>query len=123
MKPTDWKAIILAGPDWPENLVIPQTDPIPEGSECVQDSMFTNELWEWELWRQPDGKRYLLTVIRKDVEEFVWPRPPGVALTVMETFQFLMTNWMPPSVLADVTAQIPSALRNLETGTPPPGLN
>lgn len=113
----------MAGPDWPADLVIPQTDPIPENSECVQDSMFTNEHWEWELWRQPDGRRYFLTVIRLNVEEFVVPRLPGVALTVMEAFQFLMTNWMPPSVLADVIAQIPSALRNLETGTPPPSLN
>jgi hypothetical protein len=30
-------------------LTIPQDDPIPEGSECIEDSMSTNEHWEWEL--------------------------------------------------------------------------
>ena len=119
----DWKSIIMAGPEWPAHLIIPQNDPIPEGSECVQDSMHTNELWEWELWRQPDGQRYYLTVIRLDVEEFVWPRPPGLALTVLDTFQFLMTNWMPPSLVADLAAQIPAAFKGLPPVSTPASLN
>jgi hypothetical protein len=106
----------MAGPDWPADLLIPQTDPIPEGSECVQDSMLTNEHWEWELWRQPDGRRYFLAVIHNGTQEFVSPRSLGLALTVTEAFQFLMSNWMPPIVLSDITAQIPSALRDIETG-------
>jgi hypothetical protein len=116
----DWKEIIVAGPDWPQGLVIPKNDPIPEGSECVQDSMFTNEHWEWELWRQPDGRRYFLVVIRKDIEEFVVPRPPGVALTVPETFQFLMTNLMPAIVLSDLTKRLPTFLQDIINDTMPP---
>jgi hypothetical protein len=121
MKPAarDWKEIIMAGPEWPEDLTIPQNDPIPEGSECIQDSMSTNEHWEWALWRQPDGQKYFLAVIRKSDEEFAWPRSPAVALTVPEAFQFLMTNWMPAILLADLTAQLPSFLREMTSGTTP----
>jgi hypothetical protein len=121
MKPSapDWHDIIFAGPDWPKDLKIPQTDPIPDGSECVQDSMFTNEHWEWELWRQPDGQCYYLTVIRKDIEEFVVPRLPGVALTVHETFLFLMANLMPAIIISDLTRQLPSFLQDIITEKPP----
>ena len=51
-----WKHILLTGPDWPEGLTIPQHDLLPEDSECILESMYTNEHWEWELWRQPDGR-------------------------------------------------------------------
>ena len=57
----NWKGAILASPDWPDDLVVPQNDPLPEDSEAIQDSMSTKESWEWELWRHPEGHCYYLT--------------------------------------------------------------
>ena len=51
----NWKALILSSPEWPDDLVVPQNDPLPEESEAIQDSMSTKENWEWELCRHPDG--------------------------------------------------------------------
>jgi hypothetical protein len=107
-KPTpNWKEIILASPDWPEDLVIPQNDKLPKGSECLQDSMYTNEHWDWELWRHPDGHCYYLKVWPIDEGKFGKPNTPGVKLTVMETFHFLMTNWVPRDVLVDLALERP----------------
>ena len=58
----NWKHVILATHDWPDDLVVPQTDPLPEDSEAIQDSMSTKENWEWELWRHPEGHCYYLKV-------------------------------------------------------------
>jgi hypothetical protein len=56
----NWKHVILATHDWPDDLVVPQNDPLPEESEPIQDSMSTKENWEWELWRHaPDTRRTL----------------------------------------------------------------
>jgi hypothetical protein len=62
MPTPNWREIILASPDCPEPLVIPQRDSLAEDSECIQDSMCMNEHWEMELWRQPDGHFYYLKV-------------------------------------------------------------
>src|SRR4051794_33616230 len=37
----NWKAAILTSPDWPDDLVVPQTEPLPDDSECTQ-----NSIWE-----------------------------------------------------------------------------
>jgi hypothetical protein len=58
----NWKAAILASPDWPDDLVVPQNDPLPEDSGAIQDSMSTKENWEWELWRHPEGHCYYLKI-------------------------------------------------------------
>jgi len=54
----NWKQVILATHDWPDDLVVPQDDSLPEDSEAIQDSMSTKEKWEWELWRHPNGHSY-----------------------------------------------------------------
>jgi hypothetical protein len=48
------------------------------------------------------------------------PRSPGLELAVKEAFQILMSNWMPPIVLSDLTAQTPSVFRDMATGPPAP---
>jgi hypothetical protein len=120
----NWKAIILAGPDWPEDLTIPQNDQLPEDSECIQESMCTNEHWDWELWRHPDGHCYYLKAWPTDEGEFASkPNTPGATLTVMETFHFLMSNWMPPDVLADMAFERPDMLKSFDLPPGTPGLN
>lgn len=119
----NWKEIILASPDWPEDLRIPQKDSLPEDSECIQDSMCMNEHWEWELWRHPDGHCYYLKVWPMNSSAFGKPNTPGVALTVMETFHFLMNNWMPRDVLADLAFERPDMLKSLDLPPGAPGLN
>jgi hypothetical protein len=100
-------------------LIIPQAEPLPEGTESILESMYTNEHWEWELWRHPDGPRYLLKVWPFNEAAFGKPNSPGLALTLAETFQFLMTNCMPQEVLADLAAEAASS-----SDTPhPSGLN
>ena len=118
-----WKDTILSSPDWPEDLCIPQNDPLPEGSENIQDSMGANEHWEWQLWRHPDGHCYYLKVWALDQGEFGQPNTPGAVLTVMEAFQFLMTNWMPRDVIADLFFECPDMLKSLELPPGAPGLN
>jgi hypothetical protein len=46
-----------------------------------------------------------------------------VALTVPETFQFLMTNWMPRDALADMAFDCPDLLKTIELPPGKPGLN
>jgi hypothetical protein len=46
-----------------------------------------------------------------------------VALTVMETFHFLMSNWMPRDVIADVAFERPDLLKSLDLPPGSPGLN
>lgn len=118
-----WKKIIFASPDWPKKLVIPQADFLPEGSECVLESMYGNEHWEWELWRQPDGQRYFLKIWPFNSGKFSDPDTPGAALTVLETLHFLMTNWMPQIVLDDFAAQAPRILKLLTDQLTPSSLN
>lgn len=118
-----WKATILAGPDWPEQFDFPQADPMPKGSESVLESTYFNEHWEWELWRQPDGKRYFLKAWPMDEGKFSDPNTPGAALTVAEAFQFLMTNWMPQIVLDDHFAQHANDLKGLSTDPRSSNLN
>ena len=119
----DWKTILLAGPDWPPNFAIPQKDCMAEDSECILESMFVSEHWEWELWRHPDGHCYYLKVWPIHDGKFGDPKTPGAALTVLETFQFLMTNWMPPDVLADMAFEGPNFLKLIDPPQDDPGLN
>ena len=118
-----WKETILTSSDWPEDFAFPQMDFLPEGAESVLESMYGNEHWEWELWRQLDGQRYFLKIWPFNDGKFSDPNTPGVALTVPEAFQFLMTNWMPQIVLEDFTAQCPAFLKDLATNATPPSLN
>lgn len=103
--------------------MIPQSKPLAEDSECIQDSMCMNEHWEWELWRHPDGHCYYLKVWPMNSGDFGKPNTPGVALTVMETFHFLMNNWMPRDVLADLAFERPDMLKSLDLPPGAPGLN
>jgi len=83
-KPTpNWKQIILAGPDWPEDLTIPQNGKPPKDSEPILESTYFNEHWEWELWRRPDGHAYYLKVWPFNEAKFGKRNTPGVKLTVM----------------------------------------
>jgi hypothetical protein len=123
-KPTpNWKEIILAGPNWPEDLTVPQDDKLPKDSEPILESTYFNEHWEWELWRHPDGHAYYLKVWPIDKGQFSKPNTPSVALTVMETFHFLMSNWMPRDVIADVAFERPDLLKSLDLPPGSPGLN
>ena len=72
----NWKHVILATHDWPDDLVVPQNDPLPEQSEAIQDSMSTKENWEWELWRHPDGHSYYLKLWAMDEGDFGNPKIP-----------------------------------------------
>jgi hypothetical protein len=122
MKPSppsqpDWKSVILAGPDWPKDFVVPQADIPPKGSETVLESFYGSENWEWELWRQPDGKRYFLKIWPFNEGKFSNPKTPGVALSVTEAFQFLMTNWMPRVIYQDMEAICPEFAKG---NLPPP---
>jgi len=118
-KPTsNWKEIILASPDWPENLTVPQEDKLPRDSECILESMYTNENWEWELWRHPDGHAYYLKVWPFNEGKFGKRNTPCVELTVMETFHFLISNWMPRDVIADLAFERPDMLKSFDL---PPG--
>jgi len=84
--------------------------------------MSTDEKWEWELWRHPDGHCYYLKIRPADEGNFGNARTPAAALTVMEAFQFLLSNWMPRDVIADLIFEHPDLIKVL--GLPPkPGLN
>jgi hypothetical protein len=48
---------------------------------------------------------------------------PGAELTVMEAFQFLLTNWMPRDVFADVIFEHPDIVKTLGFPVTKPGLN
>ena len=119
----NWKAAILVSPEWPDDLVVPQNDPLPEDSEAIQDSMSTKENWEWELWRHPEGNCYYLKIWPMDEGDFDNPNTPGAELTVMEAFQFLLTNWMPRDVFADVIFEHPDIVKTLGYPVTKPGLN
>ena len=119
----NWKAAILASPDWPEDLVVPHNKQLPEDSEAIQDSMSTKENWEWELWRHPEGHCYYLKVWPVDEGDFGNPNTPGAQLTVMEAFQFLLSNWIPRDVIADVIFEHPELVKPLRLPPPEPRLN
>ena len=123
-KPTpNWKQVVLASPDWPDDLTIPQNDKLPEGSENIQDSLGANEHWEWQLWRHPDGHCYYLKVWPMDKADYDNASTPGAELTVMEAFQFLMSNWMPRDVIADLTFEHPELVKPFDLPPSGPGLN
>ena len=119
----NWKELILVSPDWPDNLTIPQDDPLTEDSEPLQSSTCTSERWVWELWRHPDGHCYFLKVWSQDEADPENPDTPGAALTVMEAFQFLLHNWMPRDVIADLIFEHPDMVRSLNLPPASPGLN
>ena len=48
---------------------------------------------------------------------------PGAELTVMEAFQFLLSNWMPRDVIADLTFERPDLVKPFELPPGGPGLN
>ena len=48
---------------------------------------------------------------------------PGAELTVMETFKFLLTNWMPRDVIADLIFEHPELVQSLGFPVIRPGLN
>jgi hypothetical protein len=120
----NWKEIILVSPDWPDNLTIPQNDQLPEDSEPLRSDTCTSERWVWELWRHPDGHCYYLKVWLQDEAELENPDTPGAALTVKEAFQFLLHNWMPRDVIADLIFEHPDMVRSLNfLPDTTPGLN
>jgi hypothetical protein len=119
----NWKHVILATHDWPNDLVVPQNDPLPEDSEAIQDSMSTKENWEWELWRHPEGHCYYLKIWPLNEGHFDNPNTPGAELSVMEAFQFLLTNWMPRDVIADLAFERPDLVKPFELPPGGPGLN
>ena len=119
----NWKHVILATHDWPDDLVVPQNDPLPEDSEAIQGSMSTKENWEWELWRHPEGHCYYLKMWPMSEADFDNPSTPGAELSVMEAFQFLLTNWMPRDVFADVIFEHPDIVKSLGFPVTKPGLN
>ena len=128
MKPSpssqpDWKSILLAGPDWPKHFVIPQTEVMEAGSEIILESMFNHEHWEWELWRHPDGHCYYLKHWPFNQGKFGNPKTPGLELTVMEAFQFLMANWMPRDVVADMMFEHADLFKSMVLPPGKPGLN
>lgn len=82
-----------------------------------------NEHWEWELWRHPDGHCYYLKAWPMNDGDFGKPHTPGAVLSVMETFQFLMSNWMPRDVIADLLFERPDMAKALDLGPGSPGLN
>ena len=51
------------------------------------------------------------------------PNTPGAELTVMEAFQFLLTNWMPRDVIADLTFEHPELVKPVDLPPTGPGLN
>ena len=102
---------------------MPQNDPLPEESEAIQDSMSTKESWEWELWRHPEGHCYYLKIWPLDEGLFDNPNTPGAELSVMEAFQFLMSNWMPRDVIADLTFEHPELVKPFDLPPSGPGLN
>ncbi len=119
----NWKEIILVSPDWPDNLTVPQHDELPEDSEPLRSDTCTSERWVWELWRDPDGHWYFLKVWSQDEADPENPDTPGAALTVMEAFQFLLHNWMPRDVIADLIFDHPDMVRCLNLPPASPGLN
>jgi len=83
-KPTsNWKQIILAGSERPEDLIIPQNDKPPKNSESVLESMYSSEHWEWELWRHPDGHAYYLKLWPFNEGKFGKRNTPSVELTTL----------------------------------------
>ena len=118
-----WKQIILSTPEWPEDLSVPQNEVLPADSECIQESMFTNEHWEWELWRDEENPCYFLKVWPIEDPKAGDADGPGVALTLTEAFQFLMVNLMPRDVVADLAFEHPELLKSLQIPPPAPGLN
>jgi len=119
----NWKGIILSSPEWPDDLVIPQTDSLPEESEAIQDSVATKENWEWELWRHPEGHCYYLKIWPMGESDLDNPGTPGAPLTVMEAFQFLFTNWIPCDVTADLIFEHPELVKAFGFPIPTSGLN
>ena len=119
----NWKGVILSSPEWPDDLVVPQNDHLPEDSEAIQDSMSTKENWEWELWRHPDGHCYYLKVWPMDEADYGNLSTPGAELTVKEAFQFLFTNWMPRDVITDLICDHPDIVKPLGFPIVKPGLN
>jgi hypothetical protein len=119
----NWKAAILSSPAWPDDLVVPQNDSLPEESQVIQDSMSTNANWEWELWRHPEGYRYCLKIWPIDEADFGNPDTAGAELSVMEAFQFLLTNWMPRDVITDLICDHPDMVKSLGFPIIKPSLN
>jgi len=48
---------------------------------------------------------------------------PGVELTMMETFRFLLANWMPRDVTADLIFEHPETLKAFTLPPSSTGLN
>ena len=58
-----------------------------------------------------------------DEGHFDNPNTPAAELSVMEAFQFLLTNWMPRDVFADVIFEHPDIVKHLGYPVTKPGLN
>ena len=80
--------------------------------------MSTNDSWEWELWRHPEGHCYYLKIWPMDKGDFGNIKTPAAQLTVMEAFQFLLSNWMPRDVIADLAFEHPELVKLFQ---PTPG--
>ena len=102
---------------------MPQKDSLPEESEAIQDSMSTNDSWEWELWRHPEGHCYYLKVWPMDKGDFGNINTPAAQLTVIEAFQFLLSNWMPRDVIADLAFEHPELVKPFQPPAGGLGLN
>src|SRR4051794_16981554 len=66
----------------------------------------------------PDGHCYYLKAWPMDEPDYGNAGSPGAELTVMEAFQFLLTNWMPRDVMADLAFERPDLIKPFEF---PPG--
>jgi hypothetical protein len=119
----DWKDIVIASPDWPVNIVIPQNDALPEDSESLVHSTSIGNEWVWELWRHPDAHCYYLKVWRPSEAALGRPDTPGAVLTVLEAFRFCLTNWMPRDVVADFVFEHPELVKSLDFPAGTPGRN
>ena len=119
----NWKGLILSNPEWPDNLVVPQNDSLPEDSEAIQDSMCTKENRKWELWRHPEDHCYYLEVWPMDEGDFGNASTPAAELSVIQAFQFLLTNWIPRDVIADLIFEHPDLVKAMGFPLRRPGLN
>jgi hypothetical protein len=116
----EWMATIFFRPDWPATLHIPQPDPIPEDCEFILDGVDANDNWHWELWRQPDGRRYYLSVVPYTVKRANAPaQPHGLGITPLNVFQFLVGNLIPSVVTLDLADNLPAQLQKIFS-TPAP---
>lgn len=87
------------------------------------ESPHSNRNWKWELWRAPKGRSYFLKVWPTNKGSFGKRETPGVALTVMETLHFLMSNRMPREFIVDMALAHPELTKPFQPPAGALGLN